>query len=293
MDSVRWYVKILILVLAIPLWCSAQVTSSQPFSGIVYRREVRSDPPMHLHIVQVDLSAPGIEIYVSRGGVPHTPLEPGKWTTVLETVRGMAQRDRLDVAVNGNFFGARDQHELFGQTIKYPLGSPAFLCGAAMTDGKAWSPPDLNHASMVVDNQGKIRMGYFARIPTNAKQVVSGNYLLLDQGTPVDDRRTASPHTAVGTDREQKTLTLLVVDGRRPDYSAGLTSHDVAVEMRRLGCWDALNLDGGGSSTLVMRNPQGDRWQVMNRPSDGYQLPIPLSVERPVACALGIRVRER
>ena len=60
--------------------------------------------------------------------------------------------------------------------------------------------------------------------------------------------------------------------------------------MIRLGCTSALNLDGGGSSTMVRKFGPKD-WRVVNTPSDGSQLEfIPLSIERPVANVLGIRI---
>ena len=71
----------------------------------------------------------------------------------------------------------------------------------------------------------------------------------------------------------------------------GMSEEELADEMIRLGCTDALNLDGGGSSTLVMRDETDGRRRVMNRPSDGHDLPIPLSIERPVACVLGVQVQ--
>ncbi len=57
-------------------------------------------------------------------------------------------------------------------------------------------------------------------------------------------------------------LLLVTVDGRRPGYSAGVSLPEAARLMRDLGAVDALNLDGGGSSTMVF----GGR--VVNRPSD-------------------------
>ena len=63
------------------------------------------------------------------------------------------------------------------------------------------------------------------------------------------------PRTAIGIDRTGRQLLLLVIDGRRDDYSVGATHAELAEELIRLGAWDAVNLDGGGSSTMVMFNP--------------------------------------
>jgi exopolysaccharide biosynthesis protein len=72
----------------------------------------------------------------------------------------------------------------------------------------------------------------------------------------------AQPRTAIGVQSDGKLL-LVVVDGRQARYSLGLSMVGLARLMKRLGAVDALNLDGGGASTMVVN---GD---VVNRPSDG------------------------
>ena len=69
------------------------------------------------------------------------------------------------------------------------------------------------------------------------------------------------PRTLAGI-RPDGTLLLVTVDGRRPGWSAGMTLPEAARLMRSLGARDALNLDGGGSTTMVVRG------EVVNRPSD-------------------------
>jgi hypothetical protein len=70
-----------------------------------------------------------------------------------------------------------------------------------------------------------------------------------------------NPRTLVGV-RPDGTLLLVTVDGRAPGWSVGMTLGEAARLMRSLGAWDALNLDGGGSSTMTVRG------EVVNRPSD-------------------------
>ena len=69
------------------------------------------------------------------------------------------------------------------------------------------------------------------------------------------------PRTLAGM-RADGTLLLVTVDGRAPGWSAGMTLPEAARLMRSLGARDALNLDGGGSSTMTVRG------EVVNRPSD-------------------------
>ena len=70
------------------------------------------------------------------------------------------------------------------------------------------------------------------------------------------------PRTAVGWDSAADRLLLVTVDGRQPGYSVGMTLRELTALLLRLGATDAVNLDGGGSTAMVV----GGR--VVNRPSD-------------------------
>jgi hypothetical protein len=81
------------------------------------------------------------------------------------------------------------------------------------------------------------------------------------------------PRSAIGFNADTSRFFFVTVDGRQPGYSEGMTLPELAAFMRELGCTQALNLDGGGSTTMVVRN------KVVNRPSDA-------TGERAVANAL-------
>lgn len=70
-----------------------------------------------------------------------------------------------------------------------------------------------------------------------------------------------NPRTLAGVRRDGRIL-LVTIDGRRPGWSAGATLPEAARVMRSLGARDALNLDGGGSTTMSVRG------EVVNVPSD-------------------------
>ncbi|MGD1277232.1 MAG: phosphodiester glycosidase family protein [Tepidisphaeraceae bacterium] len=279
---------LVIATIACPL-VAAEATT-RPSGPVTYRHEVRQNPPLHLHIVTVDLTDPAVRIKVCRGS--GDAKLPRGWETSLATVSDMTKRDGLSVAVNGNFFMPKDSQWILGRLVPYFDGNLARVCGWAMNDGVAFSatPADVDWPALVVFGHRRVAIGQFVRLPPGAQQAVSGQWQIVTDGQNVvppgneDDR---APRTAVGLDKDAKTLILLVVDGRRPLYSAGITLHQLGQEMLGLGAYQAINLDGGGSSTLVLRNAGGQP-QVVNWPSDGHDFPMDVSIERCVANALGI-----
>ena len=89
------------------------------------------------------------------------------------------------------------------------------------------------------------------------------------------------PRTAVGLAHGGRELLLVVVDGRQKPYSDGMTLRELAELFRSLGATEALNLDGGGSSTFALADPSArNGLRIMNRPSD--------KVERAVGNALAV-----
>ncbi len=103
-----------------------------------------------------------------------------------------------------------------------------------------------------------------------AAEAVGGQPVLLRDGAVAADIREGiapsfgerrHPRTAVGITGDRRLL-WVTVDGRQPPYSDGMSLAELADLMARLGARDALNLDGGGSTTMVVRGV------VVNRPSD-------------------------
>ncbi len=117
-----------------------------------------------------------------------------------------------------------------------------------------------------------------------ARQALGGGGMILERGEPVTDlnRRREGiganfmnarhPRTFVAVNRDQSRIWLCTVDGRQED-SIGMTFADMAEFLLSLGAWDAINLDGGGSTTMVVDG------HIVNSPSD-------LTGERAVANVL-------
>ncbi|MFI9062246.1 phosphodiester glycosidase family protein [Streptomyces sp. NPDC053429] len=107
---------------------------------------------------------------------------------------------------------------------------------------------------------------------------LGGREPLVLAGTPQvhdgEPNDTAAPRTAVGLSDGGRRLRLVTVDGRQRD-SGGLTLTGLGRMMRRLGASEALNLDGGGSSTLLAGRSGTTALTVENSPSDGALRPVP------------------
>ncbi|MFJ2178349.1 phosphodiester glycosidase family protein [Streptomyces sp. NPDC087851] len=119
------------------------------------------------------------------------------------------------------------------------------------------------------------RTGDGGPVPRTA---VGGRELLVTDGRAVshegEGNNTAAPRTAVGFSRDGATMHVITVDGRQAD-SGGVTLTELGLMMARAGAYSALNLDGGGSSTLVARTPGSDALRVENSPSDGSERTVP------------------
>jgi Phosphodiester glycosidase len=105
---------------------------------------------------------------------------------------------------------------------------------------------------------------------TNVWDAIGGSPVLIADGRRVVGTCTTSfcssrnPRTGAGVTANGKIL-MVVVDGRQPKWSVGVSLPKFAAILRNLGAISALNLDGGGSSTMVVRG------EVVNRPSLGHQ----------------------
>lgn len=127
--------------------------------------------------------------------------------------------------------------------------------------------------------------------PSMPYNAVGGRPLLVHDSViaPIVDTdgaesfRGVNPRTAAGFADKGRRLLLVVIDGRQPGYSAGTSTRATAELLRDLGAREAINLDGGGSSAMVVRDVTTGAIRVINKPSDAVG-------ERPVADALAVQL---
>ena len=106
---------------------------------------------------------------------------------------------------------------------------------------------------------------------------------LNNDNLPHDYIHDYHPRTAVGLSRDERTLILMVVDGRQPNYSDGASLAELANLLVDYGAYSALNFDGGGSAILVIEDEHGNPMQL----GSSIHNRIPAR-ERPSANFLGI-----
>lgn len=109
--------------------------------------------------------------------------------------------------------------------------------------------------------------------------MLGGQPLLVDRGhvMPIgsSDISGINPRTAVGISEDGKKVWLIVVDGRSA-RSRGFTFKELAEYFHEeIGAYKAINLDGGGSSAMVVKRPGTEYLTVVNRPSDGSERRVP------------------
>ena len=200
----------------------------------------------------------------------------------LEPVLDMATRTQAIVAINAGFFtstgGPAGLLVVDRQTIGFglhPRGAVAIFdeCDRtrlAFARARLLAVPDLLAVSRVGlafwSPDGRDLSAW-----RGAEHVIGGAGLLVDDGRPVttqgvermrdDFPLVRHPRSLIGTDADGATW-LVAVDGRRPGHSVGMSFRELHRLAAVLGLHDAVNLDGGGSTTLVVQG------SIVNRPTD-------------------------
>jgi hypothetical protein len=108
------------------------------------------------------------------------------------------------------------------------------------------------------------------------------NRPVMDEPHP-EGQDAPQPRTALAVDKSGRRLVIVVVDGRQPNYSEGATLAELAEILLAHGGYTGMNLDGGGSTTLVMEG-RGGRPALLNSPVD-QRIP---GRARPVGNHLGV-----
>jgi hypothetical protein len=262
---------------------AAQVIT-EPFLGIRHIFQTETTPrPLKIHVAEIDLSAPGLSFRVTPRALdypgPNINGSPGE--THHQTTRAFANAFGAEVAINGAFYGSN--------------GSWANNLGLTSSNGDKYSPWELppnsdnnfdyalnvtqTNQAQIVKMANSIPTGFETNPVVSVYNTIPGSHVIVLNGAVVNitagagSPTSAQPRTAVGLTAGNAKLILMTVDGRQTGISEGLTLMEMAsVMINTYGVTNAINLDGGGSTTMVM-NFYGDGLasQVVNVPSEGIE----------------------
>ena len=236
------------------------VETTEVAAGVIYEEHLYYDAngdPVRAYIITVQKGSATIAT-----STPGDEAITGKVTTVLEQVTSAAAEGKNVVAgINADFFDMGGSNMMEGLCVK----DGVVLHGPS---GRPWFGITKDGTSVVGANDfeyGKYEGQFVTAVGGSNIVLQDGFASHISVGTEWGDTR--HPRSAVGY-KPDGSIVLMVVDGRQPEVSNGASLADVAYIMASLGCTNALNLDGGGSSTFVLKDSNGT-FNVENSPSDG------------------------
>ena len=285
-----------LVVWVVVVWGTAAAADDiveRPFVGVEHIIRVEAGArPLRIHVVKIDLTAPGIRFKL-------TP-QAGKRATVRQTTLDFLKQEGAQIAVNGHFFLPFPSAESEAWLVGFAASEGVVYSGCEAPDqsyaivvaAPAIDIDPANRASVVhcdPASEGGKRILESAAIGTalaGSAQIVTGGVKtmpeyagprnpdgLLRTGGPGDYSAEKSwygqfaARTAIGLSRDARTLILFTVDGR--GAGGGMSVGEVAdMLIQDFGVYDALNLDGGGSTTLAMTDAAG-KAAIVNTPSEG------------------------
>ena len=253
----------------------------QLYEGVTYRRVVQWIPrPMVAHVLVIDTKAKAIEFLVTPSD------EEGEKPLRARTTSQFLDEFDLQIAINGGGFApwwSRSPADYYPH-----VGDPIAPSGVTASNGDVyWNGDDTAKIEPTLYISRKNALS-FNNQPNNVYNAISGDRMLLLKGevAPDLDDEQIHPRTAIGINRNGRYFYIVVVDGRQPFYSAGVSFVDLAELLIKQGAYTAMSLDGGGSSTMVIEGKDGQP-VILNSPIDNY---IP-GRERPVGTHLGIYMK--
>lgn len=249
--------------------------------GLEYHlQELKAPRPNRVHVLRVDLANPAIRPAVVIGVDPDGD---GPAETSLTDPRKLAS-DRSTIAfVNTNPWNSFPD-SAGKRNRRWFEGQPVDIHGLAVSGGKVRSHAQPSSASVWVNRQGRVFLGDGPG--DRPVEAMAGFGQIVREGAVVVPPGGARhPRTAIGVDQNGIAMLLVVVDGRQKNYSEGMDLHELGRLMVSLGCWNATNMDGGGSSIMGLVGEDG-QLRVVNSPSD-RRLGVPKI--RPLPMILTIR----
>jgi hypothetical protein len=232
-----------------PPFAEGEQTVLDPFVGVrILSRQTDVPRPLHYHVVLIDPGAEGVSFAVTppNGDAPRD--------TTRQTTREFLADTGASLAINAHFFSPWP-----------PEDDYATLLGLAVSDGDAYSPFEPGwEVALAFDGEGTAAIvrwmaedttGWATDPPMDVAHAVGTNEQIVTAGMNTASSEALHPRTAVGVSFAGHVL-FMIVDGRQEGISEGMGTPEVADVLISLDAADAINLDGGGSTTLAMADPE-------------------------------------
>lgn len=223
--------------------------------GILIARLENPTLPLIATIAKVNLKTQNLKI-VATGAERFKSKGRNKGFVTAETTLSFAKRHDTNLAINANFF-------TFNTSYFDPLYKPL---GLFINGGKLFSPCKKDFASCVFDSANIAMCGEFSteraeqcafecELLGNARLAISGYNRVIAKGRNIlqGASRKVDSRTLIGVNERGDELIILMIDGERRNLSRGLTLFDATHLLLQLGVMEGIELDGGGSSTLVAK----------------------------------------
>ena len=237
--------------------------------------------PQAVFVMQVDLSDETVSMTNTVPGDAKTSFNAGR-----ETLTG--QFKRIDMATHWVIGGTNtDFFAMDGSSPGTPQG--AFWHNGNCLKNTFNSQATRPRCFVYWGDDEQVHMAKSAEYSTvkargGFRELFSGGQFLVENGKATnyveDSVYGVHPRTMFGVCKDNRHVVLVVIDGRNNTLAIGMNYPDMQKILLSLGCETALNIDGGGSSTFVVRNEsfsgygQSASFTVRNKPSDGSQRKI-------------------
>lgn len=249
-------------------------------SAIRYQSLRRTTPRLlRIHVLRIDLTSDAIAFSV---GIGKDPDGTGPVEALLTPPSELAAGNGMCAAINTNAWTMLPDPST-GKNPGYVAGGRADIKGWVFANDGQRSNKEGGYWSCWMEQNGRCRMGPLEEPRVEGagvqkpKWAVSGfRGILKDGEVLVAPSEVLHPRSAVGLSADAKWMTWIVVDGRQPGYSLGVSEEELARLLKENGCTDGINLDGGGSSVLLLAD-RSRRLKPANQPSDyGRPRPVPV-----------------
>ena len=239
------------------------------YDGVDYFHGKVSKPKIEFWALRIELASAAIQVYVDGGAVTDDQ-------TFSRNVSSFVRDNNLIAGINALPFDVVSAKE----------GEPIKNMGLVISGGNLISPAHPGYDALIFYKDGTVSIIKQAEAIglSEIENAAGGFHMILSSGEPVERVYPESrhPRSAAGISPNGEYLYLLVIDGRRAG-SIGATELETALLLRSLGAKEGLNFDGGGSSALVLRYPDG-KIRAVNTPIHRQIY----GLERAVAGCLGI-----